>query len=211
MRLVAGIDLGSTQAKAVLIDEASRVVGTASVRIDGNPADVARRALDLALTAAQATEQDVVYCASTGVGRYEVPFRDLPITETTCFGRGAAFLFPSTRCVLEIGARGLRAIRIRPLGKVEGCKDDRIVPEDDLGADGDVSGRMYGFLVMRSLALLTALGLEPQLTLVGGLAREAGLVRSMRALAKVPVNVPNEPEVAGALGAALLGAERSRR
>ena len=48
--------------------------------------------------------------ATTGFGRYNVPFRDIQITDITFVGRGAVFLFPKTRCVLDIGAQSTRAL-----------------------------------------------------------------------------------------------------
>ena len=79
---------------------------------------VAKEVLDLALQGAGLKETDLDYIATTGFGRYNVPFRDVQITDITCVGRGAVFLFPKTRCVLDIGAQSTRALRVSDTGKV---------------------------------------------------------------------------------------------
>ena len=79
---------------------------------------VAREVLDLALQRAGLKETDLNYIATTGFGRYNVPFRDVQITDITCVGRAAVFLFPKTRCVLDIGAQSTRALRVSDTGKV---------------------------------------------------------------------------------------------
>jgi predicted CoA-substrate-specific enzyme activase len=70
------------------------------------------------LEAAGISDDDVEYRASTGFGRYQVPFRDLAITEITCHAVGAVHLFPRTRIVLDIGAQNCRAMSIRETGQV---------------------------------------------------------------------------------------------
>jgi predicted CoA-substrate-specific enzyme activase len=117
--LVAGIDVGSGSTKCVLVDQEGRVWGRGLVRTKADFEKVTREALEAARADAGAGAAEVRYVATTGLGRYAVPFRDIQITDLTCGARGAATLFPGTRFVLDIGAQCSRAIKLRDGGKVK--------------------------------------------------------------------------------------------
>jgi predicted CoA-substrate-specific enzyme activase len=108
----AGIDVGSTYAKAVILDESSRVVGRALLRTGFRLGEAADRAYALALADAGLDAAAVKYVISTGYGRFQVGFRQLQVTDLTAAGRGAAFFFPGTRTVLDIGGQTMRASRL---------------------------------------------------------------------------------------------------
>ncbi|HEV8310294.1 MAG TPA: acyl-CoA dehydratase activase [Methylomirabilota bacterium] len=117
--LVAGVDLGSGTTKCVLVDEQGAVRGRGSIRTKVDFAKVARETLEAARLDAGPTGGDVGYVATTGLGRYAIPFRDIQITDLTCGARGAAALCPESRYVLDIGAQCSRAIKLRDGGKVK--------------------------------------------------------------------------------------------
>lgn len=116
MSLVAGVDVGTRMTKAVVIDDAGQVIAKACLPTGHDLGGAARRAIDHAL--AELGERRASYVASTGFGRYQVPFRDVQITEITCHGRGAVALAPATRSVLDIGAMNARAMRVDGNGRV---------------------------------------------------------------------------------------------
>lgn len=115
--LVAGIDIGSGTTKCVVVDEAGAVRGRGQTKTKADFERVSREALEAA--GAGAGADAVGYVATTGLGRYAVPFRDIQITDLTCGARGAATLFPGTGFVLDIGAQCSRAIHLRDGGKVK--------------------------------------------------------------------------------------------
>lgn len=119
MKYVAGVDVGSTQTKAVIIDENQAIVGRALVDMETSMTTVADDAFRAALEQAGITEADVVYVAGTGYGRYKVTFGREQVTEITCHARGAVTLFPNTRTVIDIGGQDTKAIRVAPDGRVE--------------------------------------------------------------------------------------------
>jgi len=258
--LIAGIDIGSGTTKCLLVDETGTVRGRGLVRTKADFERVAREVLE----AAQATDgggaDTVGYVATTGLGRYAVPFRDIQITDLTCGARGAATLFPTTRYVLDIGAQCSRAIKLREGGKVkefhmnEKCAAgsggflERAakyleVTVADIGAlslrsakpqpissvcavlaeseiinhvsEGvsvdDILRGIHNSLADRALNLLKRVGLDGEVTLIGGVALQEGMVVALREKLGVPVNVPEAPQYATALGAALLGLQRFRK
>jgi (R)-2-hydroxyacyl-CoA dehydratese activating ATPase len=119
MNCVAGIDVGSTYTKAVIFGGDGTLLGRALTRTGFKLAEAAGQAYRLALTEAGAAEGDVGYVISTGYGRFQVPFRDLHVTDLTAAARGARFLYPGTRTVLDIGGQTMKATRLDDAGKVK--------------------------------------------------------------------------------------------
>jgi predicted CoA-substrate-specific enzyme activase len=257
MTFVAGIDMGAKSTKAVILDGEKRICGKAAVKTRPDFPAVAREVLDLTLRQAGLDESAINYIATTGFGRYNVPFRDIQITDITCVGRAAVFLFPKTRCVLDIGAQSTRALRVSESGKVRefrtndkcaagaggfierACKylevnidqvgdlslqannpqtissvcavlaESEIINHVSTGESVDnILRGVHNSLASRALALLKRSGMEDEVTFVGGVARQKGMVKALEETLKRKVNVSAEPEMVGALGAALLGLRR---
>ena len=118
MRYVAGVDVGSTQTKAVILDEHRAIVGRALLDMETSMTTVAQDAFRAALEAAGIAEGDVAWVAGTGYGRYKVTFGREQVTEISCHARGAVTLFPLTRTVIDVGGQDTKAISVAPDGKV---------------------------------------------------------------------------------------------
>ncbi len=114
----AGIDVGSTYTKAVLLSGDDRIAGRALMRTGFKLAEAGERALQQALEAGGLTRDDVAYVATTGYGRFQVPFRDLNVTDLTASARGARHLFPATRTILDVGGQTMKASRLDDGGMV---------------------------------------------------------------------------------------------
>ena len=258
--LIAGIDIGSGTTKCILVDETGAVRGRGLVKTKANFEKVAREVLEAAVGDAGARPDDVGYLATTGLGRYAVPFRDIQITDLTCGARGAAALFPGTRYVLDIGAQCSRAIKLRDGGKVkefhmnEKCAagsggfleraakylevtladvgpmslsaakpqpissvcavlaETEIINHISEGvAVENILRGIHNSLADRALLLLKRVGLDGEVTMIGGVALQEGMIVALREKLGVPVNVPAEPHLTAALGAALLGLQRHRK
>jgi len=126
MAYAAGVDVGSTQTKAVVVDEAGAIVGRALLPTGANVIQAAEHAFLEALAAGDIHEEDVEFVVGTGYGRYRVEFGDTQITEIVCHARGAAEMFPATETVLDMGGQDTKAIRIRPGGDViDFCMNDK--------------------------------------------------------------------------------------
>ena len=126
MAYAAGVDVGSTQTKAVLIDEAMRIVGRALIDTGANVTMAAERAFLEALKNAVVREEEVEYVVGTGYGRYRVTFGNTQVTEISCHGRGAVHMFPGTRTVLDMGGQDTKAIRVGATGEiVDFCMNDK--------------------------------------------------------------------------------------
>ncbi len=119
MTYTAGIDVGSTYSKAVILGSDGKLAGRAIVNTGFRPGEAAARAYDQALAQAGLEESGIAYVVSTGYGRYQVPFRDTQVTDLTADARGACFFFPNTRTVLDVGGQTMKAIRVDEHRKVK--------------------------------------------------------------------------------------------
>ena len=121
MTITAGIDIGTGAVKAVLFRiEGDEIewLGKRSHRIRRrDPMKLAEQAYDELLSEAGLERDDVAYVASTGEGE-NLPFRTGHFYSMTTHARGAVYLEPSARAVLDIGALHGRAINIDERGKV---------------------------------------------------------------------------------------------
>jgi predicted CoA-substrate-specific enzyme activase len=126
MAHAAGVDVGSTQTKAVVLDEARRIVGRALTDTGANVMQAAERAFAEALQDADLREDQVEYVVGTGYGRYKVTFGNTQVTEISCHARGAVHMFPATRTVLDMGGQDTKAIHVSPTGEiVDFCMNDK--------------------------------------------------------------------------------------
>jgi predicted CoA-substrate-specific enzyme activase len=119
MTYAAGVDVGSTQTKAVIIDDDGVIVGRSLIDTGANVVEAAQNAFTRALGEANLGETDVGYVIGTGYGRYRVTFGDDQITEISCHGRGAVHMFPETRTVLDMGGQDTKAIKVTPIGEID--------------------------------------------------------------------------------------------
>ena len=97
-----GIDIGSSAAKAVVMNE-GEVVRTLLLNTGFNSRKTAEEIYETFKNEG-ITKENARYVA-TGYGRISVPYADDVITEITCHGKGAAFLFHEDGTVIDIGGQ----------------------------------------------------------------------------------------------------------
>ncbi len=138
-----GVDVGSTQTKAVISDENGEIIGRSLIDTGADVTLAAEESYRLALEESPVTDDDVGYVIGTGYGRYKVTFGDRQVTEISCHGRGAARMFPGTRTVLDMGGQDSKAISVKPDGEIlDFCMNDKCAAGTGrfLGAAADALG-----------------------------------------------------------------------
>lgn len=118
MSFTAGIDVGSTYTKAVILGADGKLAAKVMINTGFLLAEAAAQAYQEALKQSGLTEREVAYVASTGFGRYQVQFRNVQVTDITAQARGARYFFPATRTVLDVGGQTMKASRLDEDGKV---------------------------------------------------------------------------------------------
>lgn len=114
----AGIDVGASYAKAVVLSPDDEPAGLGMVKTGYRLEEAARAALDEALAEAGLDDGGLGYLCTTGYGRSRVSFRDVQATSLTAQAWGARRVFPATRTVLDVGGQTMKAMRIDADGKV---------------------------------------------------------------------------------------------
>jgi predicted CoA-substrate-specific enzyme activase len=119
--LFGGIDVGSLTAQAVVLKN-GEIVGCASIGVKPNPLDSARSVLMEVLEKTGLEPGDLGFTVSTGYGREQVQkegFSQANVSEITAHGKGAHWLLPSVRTVIDIGGQDAKVIRVNERGDLE--------------------------------------------------------------------------------------------
>ncbi|MBR1439569.1 MAG: CoA activase [Synergistaceae bacterium] len=107
--LYAGIDIGSTAAKAVILNEDKSEITARCLMPSGwNSRQTADEILTWLLSHGHSREDFRI--TATGYGRVSVPYADSTLTEITCHGKGAAFLGGNDLTVIDIGGQDTKVI-----------------------------------------------------------------------------------------------------
>jgi len=126
MAFAAGVDVGSTQTKAIIINEDREIVSRSLIDTGANVVLAAEKAYFEVLKASNLREEEITYIIGTGYGRYKVSFGNTQVTEISCHGRGAVHIFPETRTVLDMGGQDTKAISVIDSGEiVDFCMNDK--------------------------------------------------------------------------------------
>jgi predicted CoA-substrate-specific enzyme activase len=250
----AGIDIGSTMTKAVVIDTDGTVLSSVIGPTGAEHRHLALTVMNEAIKKAGFLFDQLDFIVSTGYGRMNVPFADKQITEITCHARSIRNLFPAVRTIIDIGGQDSKGIKLDGQGKVINfIMNDKCaagtgrfleVITEALGIELTEMGRLSleakqyvkisnictvfaehevttkltnGATIPEILAglheafagrvvnMVRALGIEKELGVTGGGAKNIGLIRAIEDKVGFPVLVPSEPLLTGALGAALMG------
>ena len=260
MDYFAGVDIGSTMTKVVIVGQ--EVISSVVRVTRPEQRKLAYFTVNEALRKANLSFEELTYVVATGYGRINVPFADRQLTEISCHARGVASLVPEARTIIDIGGQDCKGIKVAG-GKVVGfVMNDKCaagtgrfleltastlgVRVEDIGelaltsrnpveisstctvfaqqevvsklAEGvalnDILAGLHQAIASRILSLVNRLGIEPEVVVTGGGAKNIGLVRALERKLGFPIALPPDPLLSGALGAALLGrdlVERARR
>jgi len=119
--ITAGIDIGSTTSKAVLLDD-TRILGSAVIVNVALPSESARLVFEAGLARAGLARERVTAVATTGYGRRLAGFGDFVVTEIKACALGVGFAgspHGPIRTVLDLGGQDTKVIAIGEQGEVQ--------------------------------------------------------------------------------------------
>jgi len=250
----AGIDIGSTMTKVVIVDDDEKMLASHIGPTGAEHRHLALKVMDDTLKKAGLAFGNLDFIVATGYGRINVPFADKQITEITCHARGIRALFPSAKIIIDIGGQDSKSIKLDSEGKVANfVMNDKCaagtgrfleVIAETLGINltdmGDIALKANGFVQISNMCTVFAehevtsrlaeganvaeivaglheaiacrivnmtrhLGIEKEVVVTGGGAKNHGLIKTIEGKVGFPVLTPPEPFITGALGAALVG------
>ncbi len=260
MRVAAGVDIGSLTAKTVVMDSDYHTVSYRVIQGKIVDETAAIASLQQALEDVHLTRAEVGFLVTTGYGRSMVSFGDKNITEISCHARGAQFLFPGVRTVIDIGGQDSKAIALDGEGSVANfAMNDKCaagtgrflevmahaleVPLEEMGALSlraenpalissictvfaesevisltaqgcsklDILAGIHEAIGRRMYSMVNQVGMTPPVVMTGGVAKNAGVVHALERLLETEIILPPEPQIVGALGAALFAVEELKR
>ena len=256
---VAGIDIGSTACKAIIFRD-GQIIGSALGPSTASPARSAEKVFAAAREDAGVRADEVVAVVGTGYGRALVPFADENVSELTCHGRGACFVQPRARTVLDIGGQDTKAILIdeegflleyamndkcaagtgrfleamartldlslaemdrQSVGAGRACvvtsmcsvfAESEIINLINEGVElGPIMRGLHEAMAGRVASLARRVGVQPPVIVTGGVAKSRGVMRALEdrlGIRLSPFDEALDPQLIGALGAAVTAAER---
>lgn len=255
-RKVAGVDVGSVSTDVVILNQDKEIVSYRVVYSGANSQRAAEEAFQEALASGGVDRSEIAYVVSTGYGRNRVAFADAKVTEISCHARGAHFLFPETRTLIDVGGQDSKVVHMDERGLVTSfAMNDKCAAGtgrflevmaralelelDEMGdlffeakkeltvssmctvfaesevisliSQGnnrnDIVAGIHMAIAKRVIGLLGRQGLVERLAFSGGVAKNRGAVGAFESLLKTKILVPEEPQIVGALGAALIALE----
>ena len=120
-----GIDIGSTASKCVMLADGKDLVSKSLIPV-GAGTSGPRRAIARVLEGAGKTREDMAFVLATGYGRNSLEgVADHQMSELSCHARGAAFLFPEVRTVIDIGGQDVKVLQIENGAMVNFVMNDK--------------------------------------------------------------------------------------
>lgn len=113
----AGVDVGSTSTKAVLLRR-GELIAKCVMPTGADLGATASECLETLTREAQVSVQDIASLVATGYGRTRVQGATRTVTEITCHARGARALVSSARVVVDVGGQDSKVIRLDDDGMV---------------------------------------------------------------------------------------------
>ncbi len=123
--LFAGIDVGASRTKAVVITREREIIGRAVVKSGTDFYRSSAQCLSMALEMAFATEEDIRMAISTGYGRKNVRIAADTRTEIGCHAKGCYYYFPMPITIIDIGGQDNKIIKLDAEGRRTSFKMNR--------------------------------------------------------------------------------------
>ncbi|MFZ5571314.1 MAG: acyl-CoA dehydratase activase [Thermodesulfobacteriota bacterium] len=115
--ITAGCDIGSRTAKAVIL-EGDTIIASEVIHARLDPRESAQTVFKLALQKAALSMEDIHAVVGTGYGQKEIQFADKLESEIVCHAKGAWWIHPSAKMVIDIGGQDSKVIKMDHAGKV---------------------------------------------------------------------------------------------
>ena len=124
-RYFAGIDVGTSYIKVVIIDEKNNLIGSYTDRTSADLQKSIKNVFNKAVSSANISKDYVNHITATGFGRENVSFANSVVTEISAHAKGASHYFPKKVTIIDIGGQDTKIIKTNAEGKIQGFKMNR--------------------------------------------------------------------------------------
>ncbi|MBW1643003.1 MAG: 2-hydroxyglutaryl-CoA dehydratase [Deltaproteobacteria bacterium] len=258
--IVAGCDVGSLSAEAVIMENGT-IIGSEIIRVRPKAEQSAKDVMDKLLTRLNFSYNDIRFTVATGYGRENISFADDNVSEISCHGKGAHFLVPSIKTVIDVGGQDCKAIRVSSNGALEdfvmndkcaaGTGRSLELNAESLGVDVselgplsleatdtititnqcsiftemeimhllmedksvvNIAAGINEAMARRVKMLVGKVGVKKDIGITGGVSKNIGVVKYLENMLETDfVEFPEDPQIIGALGAALFAEEKTKQ
>ena len=112
-----GVDIGSTASKCIILKNGKDIVASAIVPVGAGTSGPDRAIAEVLEKANKKIEQ-ISKIVATGYGRNSLKRADKQMSELSCHAKGAYFIFPEVRTLIDIGGQDVKALNISSKGKL---------------------------------------------------------------------------------------------
>lgn len=113
-----GVDIGSTASKCLILKDGKEIIATSTVDVGAGTTGPSRSITEV-MKNANMNREDISFIMATGYGRNSLEEADDQMSELSCHARGARFLFPNVRTIVDIGGQDSKALKIGESGMLE--------------------------------------------------------------------------------------------
>ncbi|EHL14647.1 benzoyl-CoA reductase, subunit D [Peptoanaerobacter stomatis] len=113
-----GVDIGSTASKCIMLEDGKNIIASSKVDVGAGTSGPIR-AINEILEKTDMKREDISYIMATGYGRNSLEEADSQMSELSCHAKGAYFLFPNVRTIIDIGGQDSKALKIDENGMLE--------------------------------------------------------------------------------------------
>src|SRR3989337_803100 len=117
MSVFAGIDVGSISTECVILNN-DKMLASSIFPTGARSNKVGEDILYDTLDKLNLRYENVDYIVATGYGRVSTKITHKVLTEIRCFAKGAHWLIPTARTIIDIGGQDCKVIRIDGKGRV---------------------------------------------------------------------------------------------
>jgi len=121
----AGIDVGASTTKAVIINDSKEILGHSVINSGADFKAAAERSFKKSREESKKKVANESVIFATGYGRRNVPFANKTKTEISCHAKGSYFYFPHAHTLIDIGGQDSKIIKVNESGKRTGFKMNR--------------------------------------------------------------------------------------
>ena len=113
-----GVDIGSSTSKCVIL-RGGETICAAAVLPGGAGTSAPERVVEAALSEAGAALDDIESIAATGYGRNTLSIAGKTFSELSCHARGASFMLPGVRTVIDVGGQDCKVMQLDGNGRLD--------------------------------------------------------------------------------------------
>jgi predicted CoA-substrate-specific enzyme activase len=121
----AGMDIGTSFVKAVILNKAQKIISSFVKRTGAFIEDSIQTSFEAAILNGSISKSLIQHITATGFGKNKVNFANSTRTEISCHAKGAYFYYPKKITVIDIGGQDTKVIKLNDDGKILRFKMNR--------------------------------------------------------------------------------------